>query len=116
MQVKVGIDILSKTRFLESVASGKEAFLEKIFTPQELRSNTHEQLASMFCLKEAVHKTFELIPGSWHSIHLRRLENGKISCTISPDILSVSIVSLDTSISHEDEIIVAVTSAIVENK
>lgn len=115
MQVRTGIDILDKKRFISSIHNGKDVFLEKIFTPEELRHNTHEQLASMFCVKEAIHKALELSPGSWQDIHLTRKENGKLHPSFTNADIAKNIVSLDTSVSHEGDLIVALVCAIVNN-
>lgn len=116
MQIKVGTDILDKDRFLKSCKNGGDTFLEKLFTPYELRENSKEQLASVFCLKEAIVKALQLPNSSWLSISTRRINNGKVSCTFTNETIARGITSLDTSISHEEKMIIAVAVIIIENK
>jgi phosphopantetheine--protein transferase-like protein len=108
MDVKLGIDLLDKRRFFESLQNGGTTFLQKIFTPHELRENSDDQLASIFCVKEAVLKAFEMSPGSWLTIHTQRKENGKLTCTFESVDLARSVSSIDISVSHEGDMVVAV--------
>ena len=116
MQIKIGTDLLNKKRFLTSCQNGGDNFLEKIFTPYERRENSLDQLASIFCLKEAVVKALVLPPGSWLFINTLRLENGKLGCTITHEDIARKITSFDTSISHEEKMIIAVVVIIMENR
>lgn len=115
MQVKIGTDILDKNRFLSSCEKGGDSFLTKIFTPHEIRVNNKDQLASIFCLKEAVVKALELQSSSWLSISTSRKGNGKVICSFTDVKIAKKIKSIDTSISHEDNMIVAVAVVIVQN-
>lgn len=114
-KIKTGTDILDKNRFLESYKNGGPAFLEKIFTPFEMRENSPEQLASIFCLKEAVVKALELPNSSWLSISTRRKSNGKVLASLVDKNIARKISSLDTSISHEGNLVLAICAVIVEN-
>jgi holo-[acyl-carrier protein] synthase len=108
MEIKTGIDLLDKRRFFASLQNGGDTFLQKIFTPHELRENNHDQLASIFCLKEAVVKALEMTPGSWLAIHTQRKGNGKLTCTFESVELARTISSIDTSVSHEGDMVAAV--------
>lgn len=114
-KIKTGTDILDKNRFLESLKNGGEGFLEKIFTPFEIRENTPEQLAAIFCLKEAIVKALELPNSSWLSISTRRKSNGKVLTSFVDNNIARKTSSLDTSISHEGNLIIAICVVIVEN-
>lgn len=116
MQIKTGIDVLDKKRFLTSCKNGGETFLAKIFTPYEIKNNSKEQLASIFSVKEALVKALELSHSSWLSISTSRQENGKIACSFIDKKIAKDIISLDTSISHEGEMVIAVAVVIIENK
>ncbi len=116
MNIKVGTDILDKRRFLKSCKSGGNTFLEKLFTPYEQRENSQEQLASIFCLKEALVKALELPNSSWLNINTTRKDNGKVDCSFTNEDIARRILSLDTSISHEREMIIAVAVVIIDNK
>lgn len=106
MQTKIGIDIVLKSRFHKSLKTGKDAFLKRIFTPQELRQNSKDQLASIFCIKETIIKALELPQDSWLFINTNRKENGKVECSFLERTIAQNIISLDTSISHEREWII----------
>lgn len=116
MNIKVGTDVLDKKRFLDSYKNGGDPFLQHIFTPQELRQNSKEQLASIFCLKEAVIKALELPYDSWLIVSTNRKTNGKVECSFLDRKIAKRIISLDTSISHEEKMIVAVAVIIIDNK
>lgn len=106
--MKVGIDILRKSRFRTSLKRGGDTFIKRVFTAQELHQNTPEQLVSIFCIKEAVMKALELPKDSWLSISTNRKANGKIICTIINSKFGHRIHSLDTSVSHDGIWIIAV--------
>lgn len=113
MIIKTGIDVLDLNRFLSSAKKGKGAFLNRLFTPFEIRNNSPEQLASIFCVKESLTKTFELPYDSWLKINIARKKNGKLTCSFSEEKLAKKIISIDTSVSHEGNIIIAITVAIL---
>lgn len=113
MTIKTGVDILHKSRFDDRVRKGKQAFLDKMFTPQELRQNSQDQLASVFCVKEAVFKALELPLDSWHDISTNRQNNGKIVVSILHKDCQETLSSIDTSISHDKDIIVAVVIVVL---
>ena len=112
MMTKIGIDIARQKRFLDSLKKGKEPFLNRIFTPQELRQNSDLQLASIFSIKESVIKALELNYDSWLQISTDRKENGKVNCSLIEAELAKNIISLDTSVSHDGGWIIAVTVAV----
>ncbi len=115
MNIRVGTDIIDKSRFLESCKKGGNTFLEKLFTPIETRENSPEQLASIFCLKEAIVKALELPSSSWLEINTRRKSNGKVVCSFIDQNIARKISSIDTSISHEGNMIIAVCVVLIEN-
>lgn len=114
MDIKTGIDLLDLNRFLTSLKNGGENFQKRVFTPQEIRQNTREQLASIFALKEAVIKSLELPVGSWLSISTNRKANGKVACTFLDPGIAKRIISIDTSISHDGRWIIAVVVIVIK--
>jgi phosphopantetheine--protein transferase-like protein len=114
MQVKTGIDLLNSKQFLSSLKSGGEKFEQRVFTPQEIRQNNLEQLASIFALKEAVHKALELPSGSWLKISTNRQTNGKVKFSLLDSALAEPILSLDSSISHDGRWIIAIAVIIIK--
>lgn len=113
MEIKTGIDILKRERFDDSKRSG-DAFLNRIFLPHELNENSEDQLASVFCVKEAIVKALQLSPGSWTTIATHREAGGKLLCTITDEALERRILSFDTSISHDGDYIVAVAVVLLQ--
>jgi phosphopantetheine--protein transferase-like protein len=111
MTIKTGIDVLNLSRFLDSMEKGGQAFKDHVFTPQEQRQNTPKQLASIYSLKEAVVKALSLPVNAWTLISTNRLPSGKVECTLANEEWSQRIETLDTSISHDGELIIA--SAVV---
>lgn len=115
MNVKIGIDITRKSRFLKSSQSGRESFVQRLFSPQELRQNTHEQLASIFCIKEAVMKALELSHDSWLTINTNRKANGKIAVSLTDSKIAQKVVSIDTSISHDGEWVIGAAVVVLKS-
>ena len=116
MKIKTGIDIMEKKRFLESYEKGGEKFSSRIFTHQELKQNSKEQLASIFSMKEAIIKALQLPQSSWQVISTNRKGNGKVECSFTDEKIARKIKSLDTSISHDGGFIIAIAAAILENE
>lgn len=66
IQIKgVGVDILRITRIEDIYKEHGDRFLNRIYTPEELKyvmdakNNQYERLAALFCSKEAVFKTLQ---------------------------------------------------------
>lgn len=115
MKVKIGVDAASQKRFLKSFEKGGESFLNLLFTPQEIRQNSPLQLASIFCLKEAVIKALVLPKNSWLAISTNRKKSGKVECTFTDKKIANRIISLDTSITHDRGLIIAVAIAVIKS-
>lgn len=114
MNTKIGIDIVRRKRFMQSLKRGSDSFSQHIFTAQEIRQNTKEQLASIFCLKEAVIKALELPQDVWLSINTNRKDNGKVYCSFLDSAIANRVASIDTSISHEGEWIIGVVVVVLQ--
>ncbi len=114
VEIKIGIDIISSYRFLKSYKAGGEAFIKRLFTPQEIRQNTKEQLVSIFCLKESIIKALQLPQDSWLTINTNRRANGKVECSFIDPKIAKMISSIDTSISHEGQWIVAAAIVVLQ--
>ena len=115
MNIRVGTDILKLTRFLKSLNNGKDSFTNHLFTPQEIRQNSREQLAGIFCVKEAVVKALELPHDSWLKISTNRTENGKVNISFLDSKIANMVKSLDTSISHDRGLIIATAVVILKS-
>lgn len=77
MPLGVGIDIISIGSVKDAVETAGKAFLNKVFTPQELQQaemhpNPMSYLAARFAGKEAIFKTFAI---GWEiSVQLKEIE------------------------------------------
>ncbi len=112
--VRVGCDIVHIPRFQRSVQLGGRAFLEQIFSPQELNSNPSvETLAGWFAAKEAVIKALGWKAGWWQRIEIRAEASGKPYLRI--DTRDERIGSYDVSISHDGEYAMAVACFLYED-
>ena len=105
MGFSVGCDLVFIPKFIDSLKSGGEAFIQKLFTPYEIAyAQTFESLAGVFAAKEAFIKSSQLKLSSWHDIEIYKLSSGKpiVRCNeIDED-------SCDVSISHDGEYAMAV--------
>ncbi len=90
--IGAGIDIIDVSRVREILeGTGRDAFMRKVYTPEELRSAKQHSdpnafLARTFAAKEAVFKTFG-IPGSEKvrlcDIAIGRVESGRPTASLS---------------------------------
>ena len=79
-----GVDIVEVRRLKQSVRKWGSHFLNKVFTPQELRyvqkkKNRFESLAARFAVKEAVVKAFgerKDRPAALHQIEVKNTKEG----------------------------------------
>lgn len=113
MTIKIGCDLADIRKFKKSLERGGNAFLDKIFSPQELAfSSQPESLAGIFAAKEAVIKALKLKAGDWHKIEIRKNQNGR------PEIILIElhhkIISQDVSISHDGEYAMAVAIFLIQ--
>lgn len=115
MNIKIGTDILKQNRFLTSLEKGGNSFTNRLFTPQEIRQNSREQLASIYCVKEALIKALGLSMGSWLKINTNRGESGKVNISFLDQKIAKRIKNLDTSISHDGGWVIAVVIVILKN-
>ncbi|MDX2227707.1 MAG: holo-ACP synthase [Verrucomicrobiae bacterium] len=86
-----GIDIVETVRIADSVEKSGDAFLRRIFTPEELdyclgHASATPHLAARFAAKEAVAKAFGTGIGAqlgWRDMSIRRQENGQPTVVFS---------------------------------
>jgi holo-[acyl-carrier protein] synthase len=82
-----GIDITEVRRMRQAVEKWGDAFLNRIFTGEELK-NTHtrgsfyQHLAGRFAAKEAVFKALGDMALSWRDIEILNDKNGRPECRI----------------------------------
>jgi holo-[acyl-carrier protein] synthase len=112
----IGVDILEIQRIQKSIDTFGNEFLEKIFTPEEIRycstkHNTAQHFAARFAAKEAVSKAFAT--GwrgnfSWKDIEVTNDELGKPRITLRGKLKeSLPHASIFVSLSHSESHVVA---------
>lgn len=114
MVIKCGVDILQSKRFNKDIKNLGTNFLHKLFSNQELSQNTPVQLASIFCLKEAIIKALGPNSISWLEINTNRKKSGKVLCSFTKKDIATKVISMDTSITHDNGIIVAIATLLMK--
>lgn len=110
MQIKIGCDLVHLPRFQKAVDRSGDAFLNKLFTPQELlTAKSIQSLAGYFAAKEATIKALEFQAGIWHDIQVRKKETGRPYIMLSDEFMPENLISYDLSISHDGEYVMAIT-------
>ncbi|MCL4360396.1 4'-phosphopantetheinyl transferase superfamily protein [Patescibacteria group bacterium] len=112
MDIHTGVDVVSIDEFTESLHSGGESFLRRLFLPQELTDRSPEHLAGLFAAKEAVMKALPLPAAAWHAVSITVSDMGKPTALITDKHAAASLVSHDLSITHAAGVAVAVFVAI----
>jgi holo-[acyl-carrier protein] synthase len=112
----IGVDILEIRRIQRSIDSLGEAFLDKIFTPGEIRycttkHNAAQHFAARFAAKEAVGKALATgLRGdfSWKDIEVMNDELGQPHITLYGKLNeALAHVSMFVSLSHSETHVVA---------
>ncbi|OGB83987.1 hypothetical protein A3F66_06875 [candidate division TM6 bacterium RIFCSPHIGHO2_12_FULL_32_22] len=101
MQIKIGCDLVNIERFKKSLENGGNLFLEKIFSPEELKNrNKIESLAGLFAAKEATFKALDITTDNWLNIRILKQKSGKPYLILDSIDLNFEY-SCDISISHD---------------
>jgi len=103
-KLKTGIDLVYIPR-IKKLLDNKHT-LTKIFHKTELKRPSPEHLAGIFALKEAFFKALKIKP-KWLSIEVINKKNGEPRINISNEIKINDLVSIDCSISHDNEYAIA---------
>ena len=87
MILGTGVDITEVTRLKKAVEKWGKAFLNKVFTDEELanaktRGSLYQHLAGRFAAKEAVFKALGDAGLSWKDVQILNDKEGKPSCKI----------------------------------
>lgn len=104
----IGVDIIEIDRIKKAIAQGKEPFLKRIYTDDELRlyHNKLSSLAARFAAKEAVFKALGIANSgiSWKDIEILSDPGGKPIVNLygkaKEQANSLSLSSMAVSISH----------------
>ncbi len=116
-----GIDVVEIPRIQRSIDEWGDAFLEKVFTTQELvyarsRKNTTHHIAARFAVKEAVAKAMATGWSGgfrWKDIEVKNDSSGKPSVILYGQVKELlKDTKVLVSISHSESIVVAM--AIIE--
>jgi len=116
MIVGIGIDIVSPKKMEEAVSRWGEAFLERVFNPEEIAPLQkgkiyYQRLAARFAAKEAVIKSLsKKYSLALRDIVITNLPNGAPRCRFKKDIDAGILISL----SHIEHY--AVATAVAQNR
>jgi holo-[acyl-carrier protein] synthase len=106
----IGCDIVKISR-IKKILNEKTIY-EKIFHKSELEYFESRHLAGIFAGKEATFKALGLKHDQWLDIEIKSDISGKPKIKLSSKLRSRKIISIDLSISHEDEYAIAIVSVL----
>jgi holo-[acyl-carrier-protein] synthase len=117
MIIGTGVDITEVKRLKQAVDKWGDAFLNRIFTPEELinakkRGSLYQHLAGRFAAKEAIFKALGNKNLTWQEINILNDLDGKPYCAISNNKAKGLVILI--SISHVKNY--AVANAIITKK
>ena len=124
MQICCGTDIIEIERIRQEIERHKEAFLEKIYTINEIEycesknSMKYQHYAARFAAKEAIFKAVSKILDdkydvNWQSCEIINDQDGRPEVKILDDKLCV-VKKIDISISHCKEYAIAMVVAEID--
>ncbi|MFC2065368.1 holo-ACP synthase [Chloroflexota bacterium] len=121
--LSTGIDIIEIERFKESVSRQGDNFLKRVFTNQELLDcgDRLDSLAARFAAKEAASKALGCGIGkvSWLDLEITKNDENQPGITLHGTALelaeSLNLNIWSISLSHSDEIAIAIVVALGEN-
>jgi holo-[acyl-carrier-protein] synthase len=87
MIIGTGVDITEVRRLRQAIEKWGEEFLNKVFTPQELknasqRSSFYQHLAGRFAAKEAIFKALGNKSLTWQDVEILNDREGRPICRI----------------------------------
>ncbi len=115
MIIGIGTDILETDRILRLIQSGGNKFLERWFSPEEIKycqgkTKPYIHFAARISAKEAIVKAIRMPSGTlitWQSISVEHDQNGAPLAVLSGKVLERSrelgVTTLHLSISHTDQ-------------
>lgn len=103
MIIGTGVDITEVRRLRQAVEKWGDAFLNRIFTDEELenakkRGSFYQHLAGRFAAKEAVFKALGVAELNWKDVQILNDKEGKPHCKILSD--TGKDINVHISISH----------------
>ncbi len=106
--MRVGVDLVSISRFERALSRWGDKLLSRLFTPEELADRRAEHLAGLFAAKEAFLKALGrgLSGLSWHDVVVLKDRGGAPVLRLSERVGFKGRVAL--SISHDGDYAVAV--------
>ena len=96
-------------RFAKLIA--EPSVKERLFNPDEIGDGSIAHLAGVFAAKEAVVKALGVSAGSWRSIHLTYLANGRPQAELLVPLKNPA--SCDLSIAHDGDYAIATFVALL---
>lgn len=106
----VGCDIVKVARITKLLEN--KSVYEKIFQKSELARFESQHLAGIFAGKESVLKALGIESHRWLDIEIINEKNGKPIVKLANSLHDENIVSMDISISHEDDYAIAFVSVL----
>jgi len=110
--IKTGIDLLDIKGFEKSASN--RFFVDKVFHPSETKDLT--KLASIFAIKEACIKALEISSNNWLEIEVKYKKSGKPIISLGKGITPKDLISIDCSLSHDANLIIANVILLLEHK
>lgn len=126
MKIQTGTDIIEVKRIQEAIENGKEKFLERIFTDEEIaycearRAMKYQHYAARFAAKEAVYKAISNLitdrsDALWKNIEVIHQADGRPE--INQKRLGIeAIQGIDVSLAHIAEYAIANVVVTVKEK
>lgn len=110
MKIQTGVDIISLAAITSTLAD--PAQLARMLHPGDINRSEAEHIAGRIALKEAVIKALGLQAGSWLQIHIATADSGRPVISLAAD--QPGLLSLDGSISHHGDTVIAFVVALYD--
>jgi holo-[acyl-carrier protein] synthase len=104
MKIHCGVDIVKVSRIIELLKDPTS--VQRTFSQEEIR-NKPESLAGIFALKEAFFKATQIKIKNWRDVIIKYDKAGKPYIVYDENSVSLKISSIDCSISHDGEYVIA---------
>jgi phosphopantetheine--protein transferase-like protein len=112
MRVACGVDIIDMRQIQSTLHDATQ--LQRMLNAGDISRHEPEHIAGRIAMKEATIKALGLSPGSWLDIHVHTRSSGKpeLSVSVPPQ----GLVSLDGSISHHGDSVIAFVVALFDDE
>jgi phosphopantetheine--protein transferase-like protein len=113
MIIRTGVDVID-LKNAQNILDDP-GVVSRMLSPHDIAGQSREHIAGRIALKEAVMKATDLvgIKDAWKHIHIRRSTSGRPMITIDTPVKGLA--SIDGSISHHGDFVVAMVTALYED-